>query len=229
MLDRKLFFGAAAGVFFSILFVLMSGASDLLPFSDIDVPADDMYRSEWKKATATVFWVGEDATEENAFIHNSASAWDQEWEMHYGGVDDPLDRCGFHPCAFTPQENPFYVALPYNDMGDRGRKENASLIPWHDQNARMTLLKDRWVEVAYNGKSCFGQWEDVGPFETDDIAYVFGNTEWPANENGVWAGIDLSPAVRDCLGADDVSEVTWRHVDERAVPDGPWREITTER
>lgn len=189
--------------------------------------APGAYRSEWKKATATVFWVGEGATDENGFIHNEQSAWDARWLEHFGGVDDPKCRNGFYPCAFTPKENPFYVALPYNDMWHGRSKENANMIPWYTQPSQTSILKNRWVEVSVHGKSCFGQWEDVGPFETDDIAYVFGAAEWAANEEGVWAGIDLSPALRDCLGIGDTAEVRWRHVDRTAVQNGPWLEIIT--
>jgi hypothetical protein len=191
-------------------------------------PEDGLYRGPWKKATATVFWVGEGATDENGFIHNESSAWDVDWREHFGGLDDPSDRCGYHPCAFTPDENPFYIALPYNDLRRGRSKENATLIPWFAGPATSTILKNRWVEVSVDGTSCFGQWEDVGPFETDDVAYVFGDAEWPENEEGVGAGIDLSPAIRDCLSVGDVSEVRWRHVEYDVVPNGPWLSIVTQ-
>src|SRR5438874_2455120 len=69
--------------------------------------------SSWKPAIATVFWVGEGPTADNGFIANVKNAWDGEWQAHYGGVDDPHDRCGYWPCSFRPRENPFYIALPY--------------------------------------------------------------------------------------------------------------------
>jgi hypothetical protein len=184
----------------------------------------------WKHAIATVFWVGEGATDENGFIHNSASAWDVEWETHFGGLDDPDDRCGFRPCAFTPKENPFYIALPYNDLDDEGRrKANARIIPWNDPNAEKSVLKNRWVEVSRDGRSCFGQWQDVGPFNEDDATYVFGMATAPKNTDGEGAGIDLSPAMSTCLGVDGSDAVTWRHVNADAVPAGPWKDIVTTR
>ncbi|TSC86116.1 MAG: hypothetical protein G01um10148_622 [Parcubacteria group bacterium Gr01-1014_8] len=230
MLDRRLIIGAIAGALCALVFLIFwQYSATLFDFSAASAVSNGMDREGWKTAKATVFWVGEGATEDNAFIHNSASAWDEDWEEHFGGVDDPEERCGYQPCAFTPKENPFYVALPYNDMRRDKRKNNSDMIPWNESSARTTLLKDRWIEVRLRGKSCFGQWEDVGPHETDDVDYVFGDAEWPANEQGEWAGIDLSPAMRDCLHAGDVSEVEWRHVANEAVSQGPWLDIVTER
>lgn len=193
---------------------------------DVVTPPENI----WKRGIATVFWVGEDATTDNDFIHNSWSAWDVQWEEHYGGVDDPISRCGFQPCAFVPMENPFYVALPYNDLDDDGRKKaNASRIPWNDPSAVKSVLKNRWIEVRHEGKVCFGQWQDVGPFEDDDIEYVFGNAPNPKNTLGEKAGIDLSPALADCLGVDGSDDVQWRHVESDQVPQGEWTKIITTR
>ena len=184
----------------------------------------------WKKAIATVFWAGEGATSDNGYIQNAESAWDEGWAAHFGGVDDPDKRCGSKPCTFTPKENPFYIALPYNDLDDNGdKKSDATRIPWSDPGAEKSVLKNRWVEVSVAGKSCFGQWQDVGPFYEDDIAYVFGAAPAPKNTYGEKAGIDLSPAMRDCLGVGDSSEVLWKHVEAKDVPAGPWKEVITTR
>ncbi len=183
----------------------------------------------WKEAIATVFWVGEAGSADNGYIHNVASAWDGNWMAHYGGIDDPTDRCGFEPCAFKPKENPFYVALPYNDITERGgRKASASAIPWASKSGR-SALKNRWIAVQANGRTCYAQWQDVGPFDSDDIAYVFGEATEPRNKQLAGAGIDLSPAVRDCLQVEAVSRVSWRHVEARDVPDGPWRVVVSTR
>lgn len=185
-------------------------------------------RIGWKEATATVFWVGEGATRENGFIQNGESAWDENWQENYGGFDDPECRKEYYPCGFIPRENPFYVALPYDDVDhERGRKVSATRIPWNDPTATETLLKNRWVEVRANGTSCYGQWEDVGPFEEDDIEYVFGDAKQPKNTLGEKAGIDLSPAMRDCLRVDGSARVQWRHVPEEKAPPGPWKDIIT--
>jgi hypothetical protein len=146
---------------------------------------------------------------------------------HYGGVDDPVARRGYLPAAFTPKENPFYVALPYNDFDENGvRKPRASsVVPWAAGTtwaADQSMLKNRWLELRVGTRTVYAQWEDV----EDDAAYVFG-TAAPANRVDVRAGIDLSPAVRDALGVGDVSKVTWRFVERGAVPAGPWTAVVT--
>ncbi len=179
----------------------------------------------WKHATATVFWVGERESTDNGYIHNRASAWDEKWQQHFGGVDDPVRRCGYRPCAFVPKQNSFYVALPYIERTENDTiKTSARSIPWFREQAFMSgrLLRGRWVEVRVGKRQCFGQWEDVGPFESDDAAYVFGTAGTPKNMVDAHAGIDLSPALRDCLGVSDVSSVAWRFVEAHAVPKGPW-------
>lgn len=172
----------------------------------------------WKPATATVFWVGERESEDNGYIANRAGAWDERWLLHFGGVDSPQSRCGFLPCGFTPRENPFYVALPYDDTEGSSK-----------QHAARSALKNSWVAVRSGDRVCYGQWEDVGPFETTDYAYVFGSALQPKNRRDVRAGIDISPALKSCLGVGDVAQVEWRLVPAAAVPNGPWRSIITKR
>lgn len=197
------------------------------PLSVVE-PRPTAYRSAWKEAIATVFWVGEGAGSDNGFIHNAASAWDEEWEKSFGGVDDPACRSGSHPCAFTPRENPFYVALPYNDRDDEGReKPEAVRIPWYPGPSEKSILKNRWIEVRALDVSCFGQWQDTGPFFDTDFAYVFGDAKNPQNAFGEKAGIDLSPAMRDCLNVAGSSVISWRHVDVTLVPEGPWHTMVT--
>lgn len=184
----------------------------------------------WKRGIATVFWVGEGATDDNGYISNSASAWDTRWQEHYGGIDSPENRCGYQSCTFVPRENPFYVALPYSDLNDDGsKKANAVRIPWNDATRASSVLKNRWIEVRHQGTTCYGQWQDVGPFEEDDIEYVFGDAQNPLNQYGEKAGIDLSPALAQCLGIDGSDTVEWRHVDTPHVPPGPWQTIVTTR
>ncbi len=185
----------------------------------------------WRRGiTATVFWVGEDASANNP-THNRASAWDTEWQKNFGGYDTP-DRTArtrdFCPHGFTPQLNPFYVALPYNDRIDwRSTKPSAPrVVPWFDrvfEREGQSVCHNRWVAIHHGGRVCFAQWCDVGPFETDDWAYVFGNAR-PKNTKNNGAGIDLSPAVRDYLGiAGGRATVDWRFVEVREIPVGPWR------
>lgn len=180
----------------------------------------------------TYFFIGEPADASNDYIQNSQSYWDDAWSAHFGGIDDPTDRCGYRPCSFTPKENPFYVALPYGEFTSNGEtlKGSAHMIPWYSSSTPPTearpLLKNHWVEVTHNGHACFGQWEDVGPNNEDDFAYVFGSAK-PANTFGEKAGLDVSPALWDCLGMTDNDTTSWRFVDESDVSPGPWKDIIT--
>lgn len=181
---------------------------------------------------ATVFWIGEKATPDNAHIPNDASMWDDAWQQHYGGVDDPRRRQknGGWPAGFRPRENPYYCALPYSDFTSDGkRKANARRLPWYDSSRppvpTESVVKNRWVKVTYGSKAVYVQWEDAGPMYYDDFSYVFG-TKAPKYKK---AGIDLSPAAALYLRIDGHSKVTWRFIDASEVPDGPWKEIVTTR
>lgn len=180
--------------------------------------------------TCTVFWVGEQVQNERGAISNSASAWDDEWLAHYGGIDDPALRTGYLPSAFTPEENPFYCALPYNDF-DQGKRRTdaAAVVPWagaREWGDRESMCKNQWVKIAKGDKVAYAQWEDVGPFRRDDSSYVFG-AALPANEQNQRAGLDVSPAVRDYLGLAGLDVVDWQFVLAADVPDGPWRAVVT--
>jgi hypothetical protein len=186
----------------------------------------------WKTdITATVFWVGEQPTANNP-TPNHKSSWDTEWQKNYGGYDDPdplkrgRDYC---PIGFTPGLNPFYVALPYNDCINhtQHKPEAARVIPWFKQmftKPGKTVLRGTWLAIRYGNRVCYAQWEDCGPFVTDDHEYVFGNAR-PKNTNNKNAGIDLSPAVRDYLGIPSGGKCDWRFVNLNEVPPGPWRSL----
>ena len=183
--------------------------------------------SSFKKTMTTIFWVGEGATPESGYIHNRASYWDANWLRSYGGVDDPERRKGYFPAAFTPKQNPFYVALPFADTdGDGVLKPIAKKIPGFGES-KGPLTRNRWVEVRYKGRSCFGQWQDVGPSGEDDFDWVFGNAKKPRNQFGLKAGLDISPALAQCIGLEDSDIAEWRFAEEHRVPDGPWRLIVT--
>jgi len=189
----------------------------------------------WKKdIVATIFWIGEPRVEEVNSPANTASSWDTKWQESYGGYDDPnpnnrtWDYC---PKGFTPQQNPFYIALPYNDSEswDLTKPTAKRVIPWFSetfQRSGKSVLKGRWVAIRYGSRLCFAQWEDVGPFKTNDWKYVFGDAR-PANTKNNGAGIDLSPAVRDYLGLRSGRKVDWRFVEVEEVPSGPWRKYGT--
>lgn len=181
-----------------------------------------------KEIIATIFWVGEEASAENNYVSNKESAWDKNWVENFGGIDTPETREGWFPKGFTPRQNPFYIALPYSDFEARKRKENISFIPWYKEPVAqgLSIVKNRWVKIFHKERVCFAQWEDTGPFETDDVNYVFGNRP-PKNSFGQRAGMDISPAVRDCLGVGPLASVDWQFADEEDVPDGPWKLIVT--
>ena len=178
---------------------------------------------------ATYFYIGQLPGPRNP-TPNTASSWDSAWDDNYGGFDDPDPRhrnpVTYAPLAFTPQLNPFYVALPYNDIQRGGPKPEAPMvIPWYrrDKEGKYeSVCRGTWVQIYYNGRYCFAQWEDCGPFVTDDWEYVFKGKR-PRNKQNRGAGIDLSPAVRDYLGIKGGSAVVhWRFVDFSLVPGGPW-------
>lgn len=177
------------------------------------------------QVTATVFWVGEQPTLRNP-TPNSASSWDPRWAENFGGVDDPVRRNGYAPAGFTPRQNPFYIALPYNDLTPDGthRPEAPEVIPWFWESYRgsyASVCEDRWIAIHHQGRVCFAQWKDAGPFRTDDWEYVFKGRKPKSNPNQN-AGIDLSPAVRDFLGIRGKAKVDWRFVEDNEVRQGPW-------
>src|ERR1700719_1944094 len=87
-------------------------------------------RYPWKQQiVTTVFWIGEKPSENNP-APNRASSWDKEWSKSYGGFDDPnpARRRDYIPAKFTPRQNPFYCALPYNDQAATGHRTGAAAI-----------------------------------------------------------------------------------------------------
>lgn len=177
----------------------------------------------------TVFWVGEAADSENAHISNVPSAWDEQWQISYGGYDDPNHRNGFSPAAFTPRENPFYFALPYNDLDEEGRRRSTArdcLQYTPSTNDHYSWCKNTWIAIVYGNKTAYAQWEDVGPNEENDPDYVFGTAK-PKNTFGAKAGLDVSPAVRDYLGLDGDNLTSWAFMPANKVPDGPWKAVVT--
>jgi len=185
-----------------------------------DSPSGDF--SKWKRNIfTTVFWIGEKACKKNP-VPNDKSSWDTQWQNNYGGYDSPTRRIGYYPQDFAPKLNPFYVALPYNDINKRGTKPEAKhIVPWFNttfvKDGKSTL-KSRWVAIHHKRKICYAQWEDTGPFKTDDWKYVFGNAPPKAR-----AGLDISPAVRDYLKMETNCYTDWKFVADEQVPPGPWK------
>jgi hypothetical protein len=177
---------------------------------------------------------------------NVASAWDDQWATHFGGCDGvgPLGpRCipeqrvagnGYFPRQMTPKENPFYVALPFDDANDDLAFARRTSIPWAADGAyagrlgdrSISLMKNRWVAVSGpTGRACYAQVEDAGPWYYHDFAYVFSAAA-PARR----PSLDVSPSVFSCLGVSldqGVTTTSWRFVD--APPPGPWTRVVTTR
>jgi hypothetical protein len=184
-------------------------------------------RGPWKIGiVTTVFWIGERPTANNP-VSNDSSSWDPNWLSNYGGYDDPnsKSRKDFIPMNFLPRQNPFYVALPYNDVeGGHTKREAKGVIPWFkDAFVRdgQTILKGHWLVIRRGSRVCYAQWEDCGPFCTDHWQYVFGDERPKVNLNQN-AGLDVSPAVRDYLGLSDIDVCDWKFVEVHEVPPGPW-------
>jgi hypothetical protein len=173
-----------------------------------------------------------------------SSAWDARWAQHYGGCDglgpvgvacsaDTAARRGpdWFPTVTVPRENPYYVALPFDDLvpnGTTGRERMAwSQDPGfagRQGDRTVSFLKNRWVSVSGPAGTCFAQVEDTGP-GAPDPAYVF-DAEAPKD----YYGMHLSPALFRCLGFDGTAldgRVDWAFVD--APDQGPWATLVTSR
>jgi hypothetical protein len=176
----------------------------------------------WKTSiVTTVFWIGEDASAVSSATNHS-SAWDINWEHNNGGTDSQYDLNGYAPSQHAALLNPFYVALPFNDLAYPD--EAARWLPsnWNRPSRRdgkpVSACQGRWVEIKNRaGRVCFAQWEDVGPLVTDNVEYVFG-PERPSAR----AGLDVSPAVAKYLGIDSTAYTSWRFVDDEDVQPGMW-------
>lgn len=184
-------------------------------------------RYPWKtNIVTTIFWAGESSTIRNP-VHNRSSSWDADWALSFGGFDDPSPaaRNGFRPARFLPKQNPFYCALPYNDV-TRGqtKPEARSVIPWFRQvfeREGQSVCRDRWIAIKKGNRVCYAQWSDCGPFRTDHFQYVFGDDRPKPNLNR-GAGLDVSPAVRDYLGLAPTDTTDWKFVEFKEIPNGPW-------
>jgi hypothetical protein len=180
----------------------------------------------WKSNIfTTMFYIGEGRTTISA-TDNKASSWDEEWEHSNGGVDDPNDRDGYAAGSHASTVNPFYVALPFNDLAfpDKARRwlPEGWYKPQRPGEKPQSACKGRWVEIKNaKGDVCYAQWEDVGPLRYDHAEYVFG-PERP--DTYTRAGLDVSPAVFSYLGLDGGRNrlTSWRFVDDGDVPPGKW-------
>jgi len=133
----------------------------------------------WKSGIyTTMFWIGEGGSTISS-TDNIGSAWDEDWRTSNRGNDSPYDRSGFAPADHAPTVNPFYVALPFNDLAYPDKAARWLPAGWHRPNKdgkQVSACKDRWVQIKNaQGRSCYAQWEDVGPLRSDHAEYVFGD------------------------------------------------------
>jgi len=179
----------------------------------------------WKMGIiTTMFYIGEGGSSISA-TDNKASSWDEQWVRTNHGTDDPNDRNGFASADHASTVNPFYIALPFNDLAFPDKAREYVPRAWHRPNEDgkpVSACKDRWVCIKNaNGRVCYAQWEDVGPLRYDHAEYVFGE-ERP--DTYTRAGLDVSPAVAQYLGIDENRRAitSWRFVDDEEVPPGQW-------
>lgn len=231
--------------------MMLAGLAACTPPGPVNTPAPGGY--PWHTGiVATTFWVGEVFDPDAEDGSQVYSTYDSTWMRSYGGCDGVIvdgvcetePRSAEHdyfPTAMTPRENPFYLDLPFDDVNDpEAFAMRGDVVPWADEpeyrdlvdDPSASLMKNRWVRLRANGRTCYGQIQDAGPGEYHDAAYVFGDDDRrPANRRYNGAGMDVSPALNGCLGfaelngEDDV--VDWQFVDEADVPDGPWRRVVT--
>lgn len=207
----------------------------------------------WRQSVvASLFWAGEGASDENGYIQNASSAWQENWAGYFGGIDDPKKRAmgagGASWPLFAPKENPFYVAIPLNDLKGGTPKVWAGMLPWASEAYnryrrppwiwdQVSTVKNQWLQITalHSGEErvAYAQIQDAGPFGEDDTDYALLAAAPPKNRKGLKAGIDLSPALMHWLtGSAQTGKVTvsWRWVlgGEAAVPPGPWKSIVTE-
>jgi hypothetical protein len=180
----------------------------------------------WKtNIITTIFWIGEGSTPISSTT-NEASAWDEDWRSSNSGSDSPYDRNGYASGRHAATVNPFYIALPFNDLAFPDKANRWLPAGWSrpSRNGRqVSACKDRWVEIKVEdgtGRTCYAQWEDVGPLRYDHAEYVFGSQR---PDTYTRAGLDVSPAVAQYLSVNEKNRLTrWRFVDDEDVPPGVW-------
>jgi hypothetical protein len=183
----------------------------------------------WKtNIITTMFWIGEGSTPISSTT-NVQSSWDQDWLPDNHGSDSPYNRNGYAAGNHASTLNPFYVALPFNDLAFPDKAHEYLPPGWYRpprDGKQVSACKDRWVEIKNaQGRTCYAQWEDVGPLRYDHAEYVFGS-ERPIGIGDDHAGLDVSPAVAQYLGIDGKNRITsWRFVDDEDVRPGYWLQL----
>lgn len=190
-------------------------AADLFTFPVSGNRETTRNRYDWKtRIPMELFWIGETAS----------NSWNKNWIKANGGPDSPESRNGYAAGGHASAVNPFYVALPFDDLAYPTKAQRWLPPGWNfREGSEVSVCKDRWVMIKNSkGDICYAQWEDVGPGRGDNAEYVFGNE--PPDEAG--KGISISPAVAEYLGVEGKSgTVSWRFVDDIDVRPGPWLKL----
>jgi hypothetical protein len=218
---------------------LTSATSSIYSNPNRSAPADDFvftnftkkYKNTypWKtNIITTEFWIGEGSTPISSTT-NMSSAWDLDWRESNSGSDSPNDRNGYASGRHASTVNPFYVALPFNDLAFPDKAREWLPRGWYRpprDGKQVSACQDRWVEIKNGqGDVCYAQWEDVGPLNYEDAEYVFGD-ERPIGLGSDRAGLDVSPAVAEYLNINDRNRTTsWRFVDDVDVRPGAWLKL----
>jgi hypothetical protein len=204
-----------------------SAAPDDFVFTNFSKKYKNTY--PWKtNIITTEFWIGEGSTPISSTT-NEASAWDLDWRSSNSGSDSPNNRNGYASGGHASTVNPFYVALPFNDLAFPDLARQWLPRGWyrHPRDGKqVSACQDRWVEIKNGqGDVCYAQWEDVGPLNYEDAEYVFGDTR-PIGLGENHAGLDVSPAVAEYLNVTDRNRTTsWRFVDDEDVRPGAWLKL----
>jgi hypothetical protein len=197
------------------------------PFVNYNRKVKNFY--PWKtNIITTMFWIGEGSTPISSTT-NVQSSWDEDWLPNNHGSDNPNNRNGYASGSHASTLNPFYVALPFNDLAFPDKAREWLPPGWYrhpKDGKQVSACKDRWVEIKnMQGRTCYAQWEDVGPLRYDHAEYVFGS-ERPIGLGDDHAGLDVSPAVAQYLGIDGKNRLTsWRFVDDEDVRPGYWLQL----
>lgn len=184
-----------------------------------DLSADKTSHYPWKtNITTTVFWIGSPTT--------LVDVWNPIWLKENGGPTDTENKSGNASWNHALSMNPFYVALPFNDLAfpDKARQWVPATWARPPRDGKpVSACQDRWVEIkGPTGRTCFAQWEDFGPNRADDAEYVFGDGRPDTDDR---AGLDVSPAVAKYLGIklpEGYTSMSWRFVDDPDVQAGVW-------
>ena len=174
----------------------------------------------WKTSIATDVFILSDVS--------STERWDTHWVRDNGGNDTVYEMSGYASANHASALNPFYVALPFNDLAHPDAARKWMPAGWISaaktdpaSNAKpASACQDRWIEIKNRyGRVCFAQWEAAAPEPADDALYVFGDDAVKPREK---IGLRVSPAVAKYLGVDGTTFTSWRFVDDQDVLPGMW-------